>query len=33
MGRLYQLIEALNSLELPACSALEQPGQRHCVLP
>lgn len=33
MGRLYQLIEALNGLELPACSALEQPGQRHCVLP
>jgi hypothetical protein len=33
MGRLYQLIEALNSLELPTCSALEQPGQRRCVLP
>jgi uncharacterized protein (TIGR00730 family) len=33
MGRLYQLIEALNRLELPACSALEQPGQRHCVVP
>ncbi len=33
MGRLYQLIEALNALELPASSALEQPGQRHCVLP
>jgi uncharacterized protein (TIGR00730 family) len=30
MGRLYQLLEALNSLELPACAALEQPGQRTC---
>jgi hypothetical protein len=33
MGRLYQLIEALNNLDLPACTALEQPGQRHCLLP
>ena len=33
MGRLYQLIHALNDLELPACPALEQPGQRRCLLP
>lgn len=33
MGRLYQLIHALNDLELPASAALEQPGQRRCVLP
>lgn len=30
MGRLYQLIEALNALELPSCPALEQPEQRSC---
>jgi len=29
IGRLYQLIEALNALELPACAALEQPAQRR----
>lgn len=33
MGRLYQLIGALNDLELPSCAALEQPGQRNCVVP
>ncbi len=33
MGRLYQLIAALNDLNLPACAALEQPGQRSCLLP
>jgi len=33
LGRLYQLIHALNALELPACPALEQPGQRRCLLP
>ena len=31
VGRLYQLIAALNALELPACSALEQPAQRRCL--
>ena len=33
MGRLYQLIDALNDLELPSCPALEQPGQRTCMAP
>jgi uncharacterized protein (TIGR00730 family) len=28
MGRLYQFIDYLNGLELPACPALEHPGER-----
>ena len=28
IGRLYQLLDHLNRLELPACEALEHPGQR-----
>ncbi len=30
MGRLYQLIDALNGLDLPSCPALLQPEQRGC---
>jgi uncharacterized protein (TIGR00730 family) len=33
VGRLYQLIDALNALDLPACPALEQPSQRSCTAP
>jgi uncharacterized protein (TIGR00730 family) len=29
IGRLYQLLEHLNGLELPPCEALEHPGQRQ----
>ena len=28
MGRLYQLIDRLNGLELPSCHALQHPGER-----
>jgi hypothetical protein len=28
IGRLYQLLDHLNNLELPPCEALEHPGQR-----
>ena len=28
MGRLYQFIDHLNGLDLPACPALEHPGER-----
>lgn len=28
IGRLYQLLDQLNHLELPACAALQNPGQR-----
>jgi uncharacterized protein (TIGR00730 family) len=30
IGRLYQLIDHLNSLDLPSCAALEQPANRLC---
>jgi len=29
IGRLYQLLDHLNGLDLPACAALEHPGQRN----
>ncbi|WP_254940398.1 LOG family protein [Cyanobium sp. Morenito 9A2] len=32
IGRLYQLIDRLNSLELPPCGALEHPGERLCAV-
>jgi uncharacterized protein (TIGR00730 family) len=31
IGRLYQLIAALNDLELPECAALDRPDQRRCL--
>lgn len=30
IGRLYQLIDSLNGLDLPSCAALEQPANRLC---
>ena len=33
IGRLYQLLEYLNSLELPASEALQRPGQRQLLDP
>jgi uncharacterized protein (TIGR00730 family) len=33
IGLLYRLIDRLNGLELPAATAIEQPGQRLCATP
>lgn len=33
IGRLYQLIDTLNGLDLPSCAALEQPANRLCPPP
>jgi hypothetical protein len=33
IGLLYQLIDRLNDLPLPNEPAIEQPGQRRCLVP
>ena len=33
IGLLYQLIDRLNDLPLPDEPAIEQPGQRRCLVP